>query len=76
MTSAEWRPNARQREALACGAYELLYGGQAGGGKSDYLLVAPLRWVHVPGSRAILFRRSYPELERTLIGRASCRERV
>ena len=70
MTSAEWRPNARQREALACGAYELLYGGQAGGGKSDYLLVAPLRWVHVPGSRAILFRRSYPELERTLIARS------
>ncbi len=38
--SAEWRPLAAQRAALACGAYELLYGGAAGGGKSDYLLVA------------------------------------
>lgn len=68
--SPEWRPLAAQRAALACGAYELLYGGAAGGGKSDYLLVAPLRWVHLPASRAILFRRSFPELERTLIARS------
>lgn len=68
--SPEWRPLAAQRAALACGAYELLYGGAAGGGKSDYLLVAPLRWAHLPTSRAILFRRSFPELERTLIARS------
>ncbi len=69
-TSPEWRPTAAQRAALACGAYELLYGGAAGGGKSDYLLMAPLRWVHLAASRAILFRRSFPELERTLIARS------
>ena len=29
-----------------------------------------LRWAHLPASRAILFRRSFPELERTLIARS------
>ncbi len=65
-----WRPTPAQRSALACGAYELLYGGAAGGGKSDYLLTAPLRWAHLPTFRALLLRRSFPELERTLIARS------
>lgn len=65
-----WRPTAAQRTALACGAYEVLYGGAAGGGKSDYLLTAPLRWAHEPRFRALLLRRSFPELERTLIARS------
>lgn len=62
-----WRPHAAQELALRSAAYELLFGGAAGGGKTDFLKVAPLRWVKEPGFRAILFRRSYPELERTLI---------
>ena len=65
-----WRPTAAQRTALACGAYEVLYGGAAGGGKSDYLLTAPIRWVHERRFRALLLRRSFPELERTLIARS------
>lgn len=66
----EWRPTAAQRSALACSAYELLYGGAAGGGKSDFLLAAPLRWAHHRTFRALLLRRSFPELERTLIARS------
>jgi predicted phage terminase large subunit-like protein len=66
----EWRPTTAQRAALACGAYELLYGGAAGGGKSDFLVAAPLRWVHHPTFRALLLRRSFPELERTLVARS------
>lgn len=66
----EWRPTAAQRAALACGAYELLYGGAAGGGKSDFLIAAPLRWAHLGAFRALLLRRSFPELERTLIARS------
>lgn len=48
----------------------MLYGGAAGGGKSDYLLAAPLRWAHLKTFRALLLRKSFPELERTLIARS------
>ncbi|MEZ4376224.1 MAG: phage terminase large subunit [Polyangiaceae bacterium] len=70
-TNIVWQPNAGpQTRFLACSAYEALYGGQAGGGKSDALLIDPLRYVHLPFFRAVLFRRSYPELERSLIERS------
>ena len=41
---------------------EALYGGAAGGGKSDALLMAGLQFADVPGYNAILFRRSYQDL--------------
>ena len=62
-----WVPLPMQRAALACGAYEVFLGGAAGPGKSEYLVVAPLRWVGHADFRAILFRNSFPELQRTLI---------
>lgn len=68
--AANWVPLPMQRAALACGAYELFLGGAAGPGKSEYLVVAPLRWVHEPSFRGVLFRNSFPELQRTLIDKS------
>jgi len=41
---------------------EALYGGAAGGGKSDCLLMAALQYAMVPGYRALLLRRTYSDL--------------
>lgn len=41
---------------------EALYGGAAGGGKSDALLMAALRYVDVPGYAALLLRKTYADL--------------
>jgi predicted phage terminase large subunit-like protein len=41
---------------------EALYGGAAGGGKSDALLMAALQYVDVPGYSALLLRRTFKAL--------------
>lgn len=56
------KPHPRQAEFLALQCREALYGGAASGGKSDALLMAALQYVHVPGYSAILFRRTYQDL--------------
>lgn len=40
----------------------MLFGGAAGGGKSDALLMGASQHVHVPGYRAVIFRRRYVDL--------------
>jgi predicted phage terminase large subunit-like protein len=42
--------------------YEAFYGGAAGGGKSEALLMAAAQYVEVPGYSAILFRKTFPDL--------------
>lgn len=41
---------------------EALFGGSAGGGKTDALLMAALQYVTVPGYSALLLRRTYKQL--------------
>ena len=49
--------------------YECLYGGAAGGGKSDALLAEALRQVHISNYRGLILRRTFPQLE-ALISRS------
>jgi predicted phage terminase large subunit-like protein len=55
-------PTAKQAAFLLSRKLEILYGGAAGGGKSDALLMAALQYAHVPGYNAILFRRTFADL--------------
>lgn len=57
-----WSPQLKQAQFQERPEYEALYGGSAGGGKSDALLAEALRQVHIPHYRAILFRKTYPQL--------------
>lgn len=47
---------------------ELLYGGAAGGGKSRFMRADFFQFcMQVPGGRAIIFRRTFPDLARSVI---------
>lgn len=56
------KPSAKQLAFLAYQGREALYGGAAGGGKTDALLMAALQYIDKPGYSAILLRRSYTDL--------------
>lgn len=55
-------PHAKQQVFLGIASREAMYGGAAGGGKSDALLMAALQYVDVPGYSALLLRRTWPDL--------------
>jgi hypothetical protein len=51
-----------QTQFLAASEREVFYGGARGGGKSYAMLVDPLRYCHKQKHRALLIRRTMPEL--------------
>jgi hypothetical protein len=57
-----WKPQAKQIRFMQRPEYEALYGGAAGGGKSDALLAEALRQVEIPHYRGLLLRKTFPEL--------------
>lgn len=62
---APHNPTPRQHAFLLLddlGIQEAMYGGAAGGGKSDAMLMSALRYVHVPGYSALLLRRTFADL--------------
>lgn len=56
-----WTPQPKQLEFMSRGEFEALYGGAAGGGKSDALVIEALRQSHIPHYKAIIFRKTFPE---------------
>ena len=58
-----FKPNGGpQTEFLAASEREVFYGGARGGGKSYAMLVDPLRYCSKQNHRALLIRRTMPEL--------------
>ena len=58
----------KQGDFVNSTAFETLFGGAAGGGKSYGQIVDALRYaVKYPGSKQIIFRRTFPDLERSII---------
>lgn len=55
-------PEPTQHAFLYLDDLEALFGGAAGGGKSDTLLMAAAQYVDVPGYAALLLRRTYADL--------------
>ena len=63
-----WQPQPKQAVFMSRFEDEALYGGAAGGGKSDALVMEALRQVEIPYYRGLIVRRTFPQLE-DLIGK-------
>ena len=62
MNNRIWTPQPRQEAFMRRGEDEALYGGAAGGGKSDALVIEALRQVETPHYKGLILRKTFPQL--------------
>ncbi len=60
-TNAIWYPQPRQEEFMSRWEFEALFGGAAGGGKSEAVVVEALRQIHIPHYKGLIIRKTFPE---------------
>lgn len=57
-----WQPQPRQAVFMRRPEYEVLFGGSAGGGKSDALVIEALRQVDLAHYKGLILRKTFPQL--------------
>ena len=62
MDNVIWTPQTRQFDFMQRPEDEALYGGAAGGGKSDALVIEATRQVHIPHYKGLILRKTFPQL--------------
>ena len=63
MSNVIWKPQPKQLQFMQRPEYEALYGGAAGGGKSDAMTIEALRQVTIPYYKGLILRKTYPQLK-------------